>query len=125
MYNCDRLNLSEFDRLVTLDGEGREAKSELLREAGVPEEVIAQLCSPGIKAGMTLGGARPIDVMTLVERVLFGQHAGSVLIRVSRPPHDGAGHVEITVLEIGPPAEQGEEGEGPNPQGPTTQEPGA
>jgi hypothetical protein len=65
------------------------------------------LCSPGIKPGMTLGGAKPIDVTTLVERVLFRQNAGSILLRVSRPPYDEAGHVEIAVLEVGPPAEQG------------------
>ena len=121
----DHLHRANFDQLFSLDEEGRQAKAKLLREAGVPEELIADLCSPGIKPGMTLGGAKPIGVMTLVERVLFRQHAGSVLLRVSRPPYDEAGHVEITVLEIGPPAEQGEQGVGPNPQVPTTQEPGA
>ncbi len=102
----DALHRANFDQLFSLDEEGRQAKAKLLREAGVPEEVIADLCTPGIKAGMTLGGAKAIDVMSLVERVLFRQHAGSVLIRVSRPAYDEAGHVEITVLEIGPPSEQ-------------------
>ena len=68
---------------------------------------------------MTLGGAKSIDVMNVVERILFRQNAGSVLLRVSRPPYDEAGHVEIAVLEVGPPSEQvgGETGqqEGPKP----------
>ena len=103
----DILHRDHFDKLFSLDEEGREAKAKLFREAGVSEEEIADLCSPGIKPGMTLGGAKAIDVMTLVERVLFRQNAGSVLLRVSRPPYDEAGHVEIAVLEVGPPAEQG------------------
>jgi hypothetical protein len=107
----DSLHRARFDQLFSLDEEGRQAKAKLLWEAGVPEDEIAKLCSPGIKAGMKLGGAKPVDVMTLVERVLFGQNAGSVLIRVSRPPFDEAGHIEITVLEVGPPSEEGEEGE--------------
>lgn len=114
----DYLHRQHFDKLFSLDDEGREAKAKLLREAGVPEELIADLCSPGIKPGMTLGGAKPVDVMNVVERVLFGQHAGSVLLRVSRPPYDEAGHVEIAVLEVGPPSER-VEGQQPNPEGPT------
>jgi hypothetical protein len=54
---------------------------------------------------MTFGGAKAADVAAVVERVLFRQRAGSVLLRVSRPPHDEAGHVEVAVLEVGPPAE--------------------
>jgi hypothetical protein len=111
----DNLHRANFDKLFSLDEEGRRAKEQMLREAGVPQEQIARLCSPGIQAGMTLGGAKPIDVMTLVERVLFGQHAGSVLLRVSRPPYDEAGHVEIAVLEVGPPSEKGEGGQA-NPE---------
>lgn len=103
----DHLHRDQFDKLFSLDEEGRQAKEKLLREAGVPEELIAEFCSPGVKPGMTLGGAKPIDVMTLVERVLFRQNAGSVLLRVSRPPYDEAGHVEINVLEVGPPSEEG------------------
>jgi hypothetical protein len=53
----DNLHRAFFDKLFSLDEEGRQAKAKLLREAGVPEEMIADLCSPGIKAGMTLGGA--------------------------------------------------------------------
>ncbi len=95
-----------FDQLFSLDEEGRKAKEQLLREAGVPEELIAEFTKPGIQAGMTLGGAKPVDVMNVVERVLFRQNAGSVLLRVKRPPFDEAGHVEIEVLEIGPPSEE-------------------
>ena len=112
----DNLHRDNFDRLFSLDEEARQAKAKLLREAGVPDELIADLCSPGIKPGMTLGGAKPIDVMTLVERVLFRQHAGSVLLRVSRPPYDEAGHVEIAILEVGPPSEQGQ-GQDASPDG--------
>lgn len=106
----DALHRAHFDRLFSLDEESREAKSKLLREAGVPEELIEQFCRPGVQVGMTFGGAKPVDVMNVVERVLFGQNAGSVLLRVSRPPYDEAGHVEISVIEIGPPAEQQPEG---------------
>jgi hypothetical protein len=95
-----------FDQLFSLDEEGCKAKEKLLREAGVPEEQIAELTRPGIQPGMSFGGAKPVDVMNVVERVLFGQHAGHVLLRVKRPPFDEAGHVEIEVLEVGPPSEE-------------------
>lgn len=102
----DRLHREFFDQLFSLDPESREAKAKLLREAGIPEDVIADLCSPGIKPGMTFGGAKAPDVANVVERVLFRQRAGSVLLRITRPPYDEAGHVEIAVLEVGPPSEQ-------------------
>lgn len=114
----DALHRANFDKLFSLDEEGRQEKAKLLRQAGVPEELIEQFCSPGIRAGMTLGGAKAIDVMNVVERVLFRQNAGHVLLRVSRPPFDEAGHVEIAVLEVGPPAEEIEDQQ-PNPEGPT------
>ena len=44
--------------------------------------------------------------MSVVERVLFGQNAWHVLLRVKRPPFDEAGHIEIEVLEVGPPSEE-------------------
>ncbi len=115
----DRLHRAMFDKLFSLDEAGRAAKAKLLREAGLPEDVIAQFCSSGIKPGMTLGGAKPIDVMTLVERVLFQQNAASVLLRVSRPPYDEAGHVEIAVLEVGPASEDRHEPEQSGQEGPS------
>ena len=102
----DAMHRALFDKLFSLDDEGREAKAKLLREAGVPEEMIADLTRPGIQPGMSFGGAKPVDVMNVVERVLFGQNAGHVLLRVKRPPFDEAGHVEIEVLEVGPPSEE-------------------
>src|SRR4051794_4763913 len=102
----DAMHRAMFDKLFSLDEEGRKAKDQLLREAGVPEEMIAELARPGIQAGMSFGGAKPVDVMNVVERVLFGQNAGSVLLRVKRPPFDEAGHVEIDVLEVGPLSEE-------------------
>ena len=87
------------DPLLALDAKA--AKEKLLREAGVPEEMIAEFTRPGIQPGMSFGGAKPVDVMNVVERVLFGQNAGHVLLRVKRPPFDEAGHVEIEVLEVG------------------------
>jgi hypothetical protein len=102
----DAMHRDFFDQLFSLDEAGRQAKAKLLREAGVPEEMIAELTRPGIQPGMTFGGAKPVDVMALVERVLFGQNAGHVLLRVRRPPFDEAGHVEIEVLEVGPPSEE-------------------
>jgi hypothetical protein len=101
----DAMHRAMFDKLFSLDDEGREAKAKILREAGVPEEMIAELTRPGIHVGMSFGGAKPVDVMNVVERVLFGQSAGHVLLRVRRPPFDEAGHVEIEVLEVGPPSE--------------------
>src|ERR1051326_123812 len=59
----DEIHRMMFDQMFSLDETGREAKAKLLREAGVPEEMIEQLCLPGIQPGMTLGGAKPIDVM--------------------------------------------------------------
>jgi hypothetical protein len=102
----DALHRAFFDKLFSLDEEGRKAKEKYLREAGLPEELIAELTRPGIQAGMSFGGAKTVDVMSVVERVLFGQNAGNVLLRVKRPPFDEAGHVEIDVLEIGPPSEE-------------------
>ena len=102
----DAMHRRFFEQLFSLDEVGREAKAKLLREAGVPEEMIAELTRPGIQPGMSFGGAKPVDVMNVVERVLFGQHAGYVLLRVKRPPFDEAGHVEIEVLEVGPPSEE-------------------
>ena len=102
----DAIHRAMFDKLFSLDDEGRQAKAKLLREAGLPEELIAELTRPGIQPGMSFGGAKPVDVMTLVERVLFGQNAGHVLLRVKRPPFDEAGHIEIEVLEVGPPSEE-------------------
>ncbi|MFO0926152.1 MAG: hypothetical protein U0736_03815 [Gemmataceae bacterium] len=81
----DAMHRRFFDQLFSLDEEGREAKAKLLREAGVPKEQIAELTRPGIQAGMSFGGAKPVDVMNVVERVLFAQRAGSVLLRVQRP----------------------------------------
>ena len=109
----DAMHRAMFDQLFSLDEEGRRAKAQLLREAGVPEEMIAELTRPGIQPGMSFGGAKTVDVMNVVERVLFRQNAGSVLLRVKRPPFDEAGHIEIEVLEIGPVAEgPGHEGGG-------------
>ena len=111
----DAMHRRFFDQLFSLDEEGREAKARLLREAGVPEEEVAELTRPGIRPGMSFGGAKPVDVLNVVERVLFGQNAGHVLLRVKRPPFDEAGHIEIEVLEVGPPSEEqlrgGEQGE--------------
>ena len=102
----DALHRTLFDQLFSLDDEGRQAKEQLLRKAGVPEEMIAEFTRPGIQAGMSFGGAKAVDVINVVERVLFRQHAGHILLRVKRPPFDEAGHLEIEVLEIGPPSEQ-------------------
>jgi len=102
----DAMHRAFFDKLFGLDDEGRKAKEKYLREAGFPEELIAELTRPGIQAGMSFGGAKTVDVMNVVERVLSGQNAGSILLRVKRPPFDEAGHVEIDVLEIGPPSEE-------------------
>src|SRR5262245_25050698 len=106
----DAMHRAFFDKLFSLDDEGREAKAKLLRQAGVPEEMIAELTRPGIQPGMSFGGAKPVDVMNVVERVLFRQHAGYILLRVKRPPFDEAGHVEIEVLEVGPPSEEAPQG---------------
>jgi hypothetical protein len=102
----DAMHRAMFDKLFSLDEEGRKAKEKYLREAGFSEELAAELLRPGIQVGMSFGGAKTVDVMNVVERVLFGQNAGSVLLRVKRPPFDEAGHVEIDVLEIGPPTEE-------------------
>ena len=101
----DAMHRGMFEQLFSLDDEGRKAKAQLLRDAGIPEEMIAELTRPGIQAGMSFGGAKTVDVMNVVQRVLFGQNAGSVLLRIKRPPFDEAGHVEIEVLEVGPAAE--------------------
>src|SRR5262245_13857555 len=113
----DSMHRAFFDELFSLDDEGREAKEKLLREAGVPEELITELTRPGIQPGMSFGGAKPVDVMSVVEWVLFGQHAGHVLLRVERPPFDEAGHVEIEVLEVGPPSEEAHQGKADQAEG--------
>jgi hypothetical protein len=112
----DAMHRAMFDQLFSLDGEGRKAKEQLLREAGVPEDMIAEFTKPGIQVGMSFGGAKTVDVQNVVERVLFRQNAGHVLLRVKRPPYDEAGHVEIEVVEIGPPSEEQFEKQQENPQ---------
>jgi hypothetical protein len=106
----DAMHRAFFDKLFSLDEEGRKAKGKLLREAGVPEEMIAELTRPGIQPGMSFGGAKPVDVLSVVERVLFGQNARHVLLRVKRPPLDEAGHIQIEVLEVGPQSEEAHQG---------------
>jgi hypothetical protein len=39
----DSMHRRFFDELFSLDEEGRKAKEKLLREAGVPEELITEL----------------------------------------------------------------------------------
>ena len=51
----DAMHRAFFDKLFNLDDEGRESKAKLLREAGVPEEMIADLTRPGIQPGMSFG----------------------------------------------------------------------
>ena len=113
----DAMHRAFFEKLFSLDAEGRESKAKLLREAGIPEELVAELTRPGIQTGMTFGGAKTVDVMNVVERVLFGQNAGHVLLRVKRPPFDEAGHVEIEVLEVGPPSEEAHQGKADQAEG--------
>ena len=113
----DAMHRGMFDQLFSLDDEGRKAKAQLLREAGIPEEMIADLTRPGIQAGMSFGGAKTVDVMNVVERVLFRQNGGSVMLRIKRPPFDEAGHIEIEVLEIGPPSEERPPHQEPNTEG--------
>jgi hypothetical protein len=108
--NFDAMQKARFDKLFSVGVEGREAKEKLMREAGVPEELIAELTRPDIQPGMSFGGAKPVDVMKVVERVLFIQNAGHVLLRVKRPPFDEAGHIEIEILEVGPPSEEAHQG---------------
>lgn len=77
-------------------------KAALLRRIGVPGELIPGFCRPGPHAGMTLGGAHPLDVQLVVEQVLLRQRAGAVTIRVSHGPDD-AGGLRIELVEVGPP----------------------
>jgi hypothetical protein len=37
--------------------------------------------------------------------------AGSLLLRITRPPFDEAGHVAIEVLEVGPPSGEAHRGD--------------
>ena len=61
----DAMHRAFFDKLFSLDDEGREAKAKLLREAGVPEELIAELTRPGIQPGMCFGGVTPASRSTV------------------------------------------------------------
>lgn len=71
----EALHRAMFDRLFSLDDEGRIAKEKLLRDAGVPEELIAELTRPGIQVGMSFGGAKAVDVLNIVERAAAGEAA--------------------------------------------------
>ena len=64
----DAMHQAMFDRLFSLDEEGREAKARLLREAGLSEDDVAELTKPGILPGMSFGGAKAVDVTSVVER---------------------------------------------------------
>src|SRR5262249_62194255 len=96
----DAMHRALFDKLFSLDDAGRKVKEQYLREAGLPEELVAELTRPGIQAGMSFGGAKTVDVMNVVERVLFGQNAGSILLRVKRPPFEEAGDAWDDGVEI-------------------------
>lgn len=104
------MNLTDSMRRVLFEHAfGREQadadeKAALLRRIGVPEELIPGFCRPGLHAGMTLGGAHPLDVQLVIEQVLTRQKAGFVTIRVAHDPYDAAGHLKIEVVEVGPPA---------------------
>lgn len=106
----DAVRRALFEQTFGLGEADAGAKADFLRRIGVPEEHIAGLCRPGLHAGVTLGGAHPVDVQLVVEQVLFRQQAGAVTIRVTRDPHDPE-HLRIEVVGIDPPAGQ----RGPNP----------
>lgn len=93
-----------FEHAFGRDGTDAETRAALLRRIGVPEELIPGFCRPGLHAGMTLGGAHPLDVQLVVEQVLLRQKAGFVMIRVSHDQYDAAGHLKVEVIEAGPPA---------------------
>jgi len=97
--------------------EGRKAREKPLRGAELPDELLAERTGPGIRPGLSFGGAGTVDVRGVVERVLFGQNAGHVLLRVTRPPCGECGHVEIEVLEVGPPSEAAHQGNADQAEG--------
>ena len=69
-------------------------------DLGASEANIQAILSGQITRGMTFGAARPGDVAQLVKRVLFLQGAQVVTLKISRWPHDEAGRIGITVLEV-------------------------
>ena len=95
-----RWHQQHFDKRFSLDEDGRRAKADILRAAGLPEDEVKAMTRPGILPGMSFGGAATADVGRVVEQLLFRQGAEAVLLRVVRPPHDEAGHVQISVLEV-------------------------
>ena len=93
-----------FEHTFGRDKADAEARAALLLRIGVPEELIAGFCRPGLHARMVLGGCHPLDAQLVVEQVLLRQKAGFVTIRVTHDPYDSAGHLKIEVVEVGPPA---------------------
>lgn len=104
MEIIDAARRALFEHCVGRDKADTAARAALLRRIGVPEELIPGFCRPGLHAGMTLGGAHPLDAQLVVEQVLIRQEAEFVTIRVSHDPYDAAGHLKIEVVEVGPPA---------------------
>lgn len=103
MNLTDAMRRALFEHTFGRDQADAGEKAELLRQIGVPEELVAGFCRPGLHAGTTLGGCHPVDAQLVVEQVLFRQRAGSVTIRASHDTADEAGHLKIEVVEVGPP----------------------
>lgn len=109
----DQMRRALFEHTFGGTESDAEEKAASLRRVGVPEEEVAAFCRPGLHAGMTPGGAHPIDVQLVVEQVLVWQRAGSVTLRVVRDRH-ADGHLRLELLAVGPPDEAAD-GEGPTP----------
>jgi hypothetical protein len=98
----DSLREHMFEQLFGLDEDSRLQLAEIARRRGLPDDLVQQLLLGGIRAGMTLGAAHPIDVKPLVEPVLFHERAQSVTLHLRRWPHDETGHLSIEVLAVEP-----------------------
>lgn len=98
----DQIHERFFDELFGFDNSdgSKEEMARKLREMGCSPSDIKEITSGLLRPGMTLGGAHTIDVKLTVEKALFQQRAEGITLRVSKPPYDEAGHIEIQVLDV-------------------------
>jgi hypothetical protein len=103
----DHMREAMFDQRFGLDPTNRQHLARIAQEHGAGEAEIQAILSGRILPGQSFGGAHPDDLVRFVRRILFVQGDQAVTLRVSRPPFDEAGHIEIKILDVKPPETNG------------------
>jgi hypothetical protein len=103
----DRMREAMFEQRFWLDPANRQHLARIAQEHGAGEAEIQAILSGRILPGQSFGGAHVDDLARFARRLLFVQGDQAVTLRVSRPPFDEAGHIEIKILDVQPPEADG------------------